>query len=357
MGGEIRDLSEFLGGVEQLQPKNMPVRNLLNLHSMPKRSLLLVAVLVMVSLLAACADRADRDSLMGHDEDGETSNAAVTTGPKSTVAATGPTQTLDGADPNHVGPLPTNITAKAYFTSNVMQALGACGGCHNTGPGPSWLVPSDAEKSYTLMFGRGYITRDSIILKKGTHGGGSAPALSTAQNKTVAMWIELEMKERGDKAPPSVLAKMGDCMDRAKFDAIGWEKIETMTRTKNNNPNGEEENANECTGCKPTTCAVCHSADAATGFVMAEGSPIFDKDYTFNESKKISPSYLQKYFGLDTNGDPKASQGIRMKSDNTYYQAKAYQHPMFRLTADQEQAIDDFVADAIAKYKAGKCGK
>jgi len=325
---------------------------------MTKRSLLLVAVLAMVSLLAACSDRTDRDSLMGHDDDGQSSTAAATTtGGGARNTATGPTQTLDGQDPNNVGPLPTDTSAKAYFTANVMKALGGCSGCHNTGPGPSWIVASDAEKSYTMMFGRGYITRDSIILKKGAHSGGTAPGLSPAQNKTVAMWIELEMKERGDKAPPSVLAKMGDCMDRTKFDAIGWEKIETITRTADNNPNGETENANECTGCKPTTCATCHSADAATGFVMAEGSPIFDKDYTFKESKKISPSYLQKYFGLDTNGDPKASQGIRMKSDNTYYVAKAYQHPMFRLTTDQEQAIDDFVADAIAKYKAGSCGK
>jgi mono/diheme cytochrome c family protein len=328
---------------------------------MTKRSsVLLVAVLAMVSLLAACADRVDSGHLMGHDDNGvaQGSAATTTTGAKSTVTPTGPTETVDGQDPNNVGPLPTNVTAKAYFTQNVQPALSSgCGGCHSSGPGPSWIVPSDAEKSYTLVFGRGYIIRDSILLKKGAHNGGTAPALTAAQYKTVATWIELEMKERGDKAPPSVLAKMGDCMDRAKFDAIGWEKIETITRTPDNNPNGETEDADTCTGCKPTTCAVCHSADAATGFVMAEGNPIFDKDYTFNQTKKTSPAYLQKYFGLDTNGDPKASQGIRMKSDNTYYTAKAYQHPMFRLTADQEQAIDDFVADAIAKYKAGACGK
>lgn len=326
--------------------------------SMTTRSSLLVAVLALVSLLAACADGA-RGELTGgrggdDDDDSESQSGAATTG----TSSSSPTSTVDGQDPNHVGPLPTGIGAKDYFTKNVHSALSGCGACHNAGPAPSWIIPADAAKSYELVFGRGYIIRESMLLKKGVHNGGAGPALTADQNKTVATWIELEMKERGDKAPPSVLARLADCLDQKKFDAIGWEKIETITRTKNNNPNGEEENANECTGCKPTTCAVCHSADAATGFIEAVGNPIFeDPTYTFKETKRTSPAYLQKYFGLDTNGDPKPSEAIRLKSDNTYYTAKAYQHPMFRLTQAQEDAIDDFVSDAIARFKAGECGK
>lgn len=326
--------------------------------TMTKRgSLFLIALLALVSMLAACAETGGRDSLTNRhgddDEDTETSEGASTTGGKTT----GPTQTVDGKDPNNVGPLPTDIKAKAYFTQNVNAALGGCGACHNTGPAPAWIVPSDAEKSYTLIFGRGYIVRDSIILKKGAHNGGAGPALTADQSKKVATWIELEMKERGDKAPPSVLARLGDCLDKTKFDAIKWDTVETITRAKGNNPNNQEENANECTGCKPTTCSTCHSADAATGFVEAVGSPIFDADYTFKQTKKTSPAYLQKYFGLDTNGNPKASQAIRIKSDNTVNVAKAYQHPMFKLTQAQEDAIDDFVEDAVTKFKAGTCGK
>ncbi|MFO0740042.1 MAG: hypothetical protein U0270_29355 [Labilithrix sp.] len=322
---------------------------------MSKRSLLLITVLALVSLLAACTE-AGRDQLDrpgGDDDDTVAQSGALA----NTSTPTSPTATVDGKDPNNVGPLPTDTTAKAYFTANVHPALSGCGACHSAGPAPSWILPSDAAKSYELVFGRGYIIRDSMLLKKGAHSGGSGPALTADQNKKVATWIELEMKERGDKAPPSVLARLGDCLDKAKFDAIGWEKIQTITRNANNNPNGETENANECTGCKPTTCAVCHSADPATGFVEAVGSPIFDADYTFKETKKISPAYLQKYFGLDTNGNPKASDAIRLKSDNTYYTAKAYQHPMFRLTQAQQDAIDDFVNDTITRFKAGQCGK
>lgn len=46
-----------------------------------------------------------------------------------------------------------------------------------------------------------------------------------------------------------------------------------------------------------------------------------------------------------------------MKSDNTVNVAKAYQHPMFKLTPEQEAAIDDFVNDAITRYESSECGK
>lgn len=316
---------------------------------------ILVSILAMVGLLAACSNGVSNQLSGRHggdDDDVGESTGAATTGRK-----TGPTETVDGKDPNHVGPLPTDIKAKEYFTKDVQPALANCAGCHEAGIGPSWIVKNDAEKTYTLVFGRGYIIRDSMLLKKGAHDGAAAPALTADQSKKVATWIELEMKERGDKAPPSVLAKMGECMDEEKWKAINWESLETIRRTPTNNPNGETENENEGTGTDPRQCSFCHSADAASGFVMAEGNPIFDPGHTFQETKRMAPPYLQKFFGLDTNGNPKASQAIRLKSDHTVNVEKAYQHPMFKLTPEMEQAIDDFVDDAISKYKAGTCGK
>lgn len=316
-------------------------------------SLVLIASLAAVATLAACVER-PRNILTsdgGDDDDGrETTPGAPTTSASKT-------KSKGAGTTSSVGPLPTGITAKEYFTKNVHVALKSCGSCHDTGPGPAWLLPGDAARSYDLVFGRGYIIRESTLLRKGAHAGGAGPALNADQSKTVATWIELELEERGDKAPPSVLERIGDCLDQKKFDAIGWENVETITRTKDNNPKGEEEDANTCTGCKPRTCAVCHSADPATGFIEAEGTPMFDPGHTFAETKKISPPYLQKYIGLDTNGDPRPSHGIRMKSDNTVNVAKAYQHPMFKLTPEQEAAIDDFVNDAITRYESSECGK
>ena len=45
------------------------------------------------------------------------------------------------------------------------------------------------------------------------------------------------------------------------------------------------------------------------------------------------------------------------KSTNTIEKAKAYTHPMYRLTPEMQTAIQAFVDDAVEKYKAGTCGK
>jgi hypothetical protein len=88
---------------------------------------------------------------------------------------------------------------------------------------------------------------------------------------------------------------------------------------------------------------------------MAIGNDILPADYTITETKKTAPPYLQKYIGVSASGDPIASNAIKLKSDATVKDAP-YTHPMFVLTPQVETAISDFVADAIAKYKAGTCG-
>ena len=49
--------------------------------------------------------------------------------------------------------------------------------------------------------------------------------------------------------------------------------------------------------------------------------------------------------------------GIMTKSTNTVEKAKAYTHPMFKVSPTMQAAIQAFVDDAIAKQKAGTCGK
>jgi hypothetical protein len=326
---------------------------LIRVAMLNRATVLLVIGMLTAVFAAACSSPSTGGGIISHrggDDDDDSTSSAVTTG-------TSATSTVDGKDPNNVGPLPTSVTAKQYFTTKVFPALSNCQGCHASGPGPSWVAAGDADKTYTLVFGRGYITRDSMLMKKGAHDGGAAPALSTDQNKAVATWIELEMKERGDKAPPSVLEKLGDCMDETEFDKIGWENLQTVTRTADNNPNGETEDADDCTGCKPSSCVTCHASDPATGFFMAMGNTVLPANETFMESKNIAPPFLQKYFGLDTDGNPIASKAIRAKSDNTVNVAKAYQHPMFTLPPDFELRLNNFVDDTISKYKAGTCGK
>jgi hypothetical protein len=305
----------------------------------PSAPVFVSMLLAAAAALAACAPDADTNTLTGGND--------IVSGKRPS--------SKDATAKNGAGALP-DIKAKDYFRDTVQKSLaGTCGTCHASGPGPVWIVPSDVEKSYSLQFQRGYVSRTSALLKKGAHSTG-APSLTPTQEGIYATWVELEMKERGDKAPDAVLTKLAGCIDKAKFDAIGWDKLVTTPRNADNNPQKQNENTDECTGCNNKQCSGCHSADAATGFVMAVGNDVFPEDQTFNDTKSISPPYMQKYFGLDVNGDPIPSKAIKAKSDNTVNIAKAYQHPMFTLSPEMEQGISAFVLDAIGKYNTGKYG-
>jgi hypothetical protein len=308
----------------------------------PVRATALLALAIASALVvSACADEGDPTSLIGGSE------AAINGGKAGPGAKTG------GGSQSTT----PKISAKQYFAANVQTTLGAsCGGCHSAGPAPIWIAPQDVEKSYALQFQRGYVTNVSAIMRKGAHATGG-PALTNDQTQKFATWVELEVKERGDKAPASVLEKLGGCLDLAKFKAIGFEKLVTVPRTAKNNPKGETENTDECVGCNQTQCSSCHSADPGSGFLMALGNDVFEADHTFNETKSVTPPYIQKYFGMDVTGTPIASKAIKAKSDATVNTGKAYQHPMFVLTPEMDVAIEKFVDDAISKYKAGSCGK
>ncbi len=262
------------------------------------------------------------------------------------------------------GSAPTNSTAgKEYYATNVHPILSAkCGACHEAGGvgNPSWMVKADPAKTYELVYANGWVLpAGSRITDKGVHNGGAAPALSDAEKTTFAVWVAIEVKDGGNKAQVNVLEKFGGCLDAQKFAAIGLEKLVTTRRTNDNNTNNVTpwaENANNCTGCNAAPCRTCHSLDDATGFVLALGNPNVPATTTFEETKKILPPYLQKYVATGPDGKPIASNGLQKKSDATK-RDKAYTHPMFTVPAEMQTRIDAFVADAIAKWTAGTCGK
>jgi mono/diheme cytochrome c family protein len=267
-------------------------------------------------------------------------------------------------NPGPSGPVPTNSSAgKEFYKTQVHPFLSQqCAGCHQTqGPGPAWITANDAEKSYAQLLQVGYVVRQSRIVLKPAHGGVTNNVLSPAQAQTYNQWVEMELKERGDKAPPNVLEKLGSCFDRQKFDAMQMGQWRTTRRTAANNTNNVtpwNENANNCTGCDNAPCSTCHSADPATNFINAVGNPVLGDSatHTFEQTKLTNPAYITKFFGTSPEGKPIASDGIKKKSEATM-KDKAYTHPMYRLTDRQQAALDAFVQDVIQKYNAGTCGK
>jgi hypothetical protein len=169
----------------------------------------------------------------------------------------------------------------------------------------------------------------------------------------------MEIADGGNEAPPNILAKLGSCFDRAKFDAMQLGQWRTTRRTNDNNTNNVtpwNENANNCTGCDNAPCTTCHSADAATHFKNAVGNNLLPLDSTFEETKLTTPAYITKYFGVSPDGKAVASDAIKKKSDATK-KDRAYTHPMYALTPNQEAALNAFVSDVVTKYNAGTCGK
>ena len=90
---------------------------------------------------------------------------------------------------------------------------------------------------------------------------------------------------------------------------------------------------------------------------MAIGNPILPADYTFEQTKKLNPSFIRQYVSTTPTGDPQFNPGVMNKSTNTVEKGLAYSHPMYKLTPTMQASIQAFVDDAVTKYKAGTCGK
>jgi len=329
----------------------------------------LLAIGLAAGVMVAACDNGSTNSLQTpgaqHGDDDTTDDddsAPVKPGGGTSSSGSVTTGTPDPTDPSAgtVNAPPASADGKAFYKASVHPILSSkCGGCHGApGPGPNWLTAADADKSYAQILQQGYVIPQSRIVLKGAHGGVTTNVLSTTEIGTYNQFVTMQNAAGGGAAAtPNVLAALGGCFDRAKFDAMQMQNWQTTRRTNNNNTNNVtpwNENANNCTGCNNAPCSTCHSADAATRFVNAVGSPIFPADYTFTETKKTEPAYISKFFGIGPDGKPIASNGIQKKSDATM-KDKAYTHPMFNLTAQQKAGIDAFVNDTIASFAAGKC--
>ncbi|MBX3226041.1 MAG: hypothetical protein KIT84_29300 [Labilithrix sp.] len=267
--------------------------------------------------------------------------------------------------PGTDGPVPTNSEeGKAFFKANVHPALNTkCTSCHQTaGPGPA-ILNTDAETSYKMLFNSGYVVQQSRMVLKPAHGGLTNNVLSADEQTKYNDWVAIELKGGGAKAQPNILATIGQCFDRQKFDAMQLQNWVTTRRQNGNNqsglPNGEwAENQNNCTGCDNAPCRACHSADPATNYVNANGNPIVPNSatYTFEESKLTNPNYIRQYFGTSPDGKAVASDGIIKKSEATKKDRK-YTHPMYNLNNNQKAALEAFVNDAVTRYNAGQCGQ
>lgn len=292
------------------------------------------------------------------DDNGETTPGGTTPG---------------GTNDPPVGNVPTqSIDGKAFYIKEVHpNGVSACVGCHQTaGPGPAFLN-TDAETSYKSLFVAGYVVQQSRMVLKGPHGGSTTNVLSAAQIAKYNEWVAMELKDGKNTAQPNILATIGQCFDRQKFDAMQLQNWATTQRTNNNNqsglPNNQwAENANNCTGCNAAPCRTCHTADSSSQYVNASGNPITPSgfsgatytnsaDYTFGESKLTNPNYIRQYFGTSPDGKAVASDGIRKKMESTK-KDKKYTHPMYNLNANQLAALDAFVNDAVTRYNAKQCG-
>ena len=324
---------------------------------------LLGIALVVGAAVAACG-APDQGSLNsgGDDEGGGTGtqDGNKPAGSKPGSKPTGTETPVPGA-PATPGNLPTNSAAgKDYFAKNVQPILEAkCSGCHIAGGAgtPTFILKGDAAKTYEMIYAQGFAGATSRITVKGVHSGGSAPALTGAEIGAWKAWVQVESTNGGKPTQASVLEKFGGCFDKAKFDAINFGQLRTTRRQTGNNPQNLNENANTCTGCDNAPCRTCHSADDVTGFVMAIGNPILPPEYTFEESKKMNPQFIQKYVSTTPTGEPQFNPGVKTKSIATIEKAKTYEHPMYKMSPAMDAAIQAFVDDAITKFKAGTCGK
>ncbi|WP_394838812.1 hypothetical protein LVJ94_18130 [Pendulispora rubella] len=242
------------------------------------------------------------------------------------------------------GPGSVESAGHKAFNASVYPKIGRCVECHANGTaGAPKFLTTDANTSYQGLDARGLIVPNSLVLTKGSHASGAAPALDAAQSQAVQEWLTQEAADRGgQQAPENILEKMGGCLDEAKFKAIGFQNLTTTKR--------QGENRNNCTGCDNAKCRTCHTGGDG-GFYMAAGSNLDTS--TFQETKSVK--YIVKYLGLNGT-EPVASNAIQAKADATA-KDKPYSHPLFTLKPEMKTAIDAFVNDAIAKYKAGSCGQ
>jgi cytochrome c553 len=336
---------------------------------MYRTSLVLLIASAGAALIGACSSGDDSGGLLGRASYGSSSGptsgtssgsssgggtTSSSSGGTTTSSSSGSTTTPPGAvatqPPPDAGPGSTTSQAHVYFDSTVYPELvSTCAPCHASGANgaPTMMAPP-ADTTYSELDALGLIVPSSLLLSKGSHDNGSAPALTSQEQTDITTWLGMEAQEAsGTSAPPNVLAQVAACASQTEWNAIGWGKLRTTPRT--------DENADKCSGCNNAMCASCHDG-GEQGFFMAEGSDIEPAGTTFSQtfSGPSMMTYIIQYFGL--NGTtPVASNGIMLKQQ-AVATGPAYSHPMFTMSANMQTALNKFVNDAITSYTSGTCG-
>jgi len=209
------------------------------------------------------------------------------------------------------------------------------------------MMVAPADTTYSSLDALGLIVTNSLLLTKGTHDNGAAPALSTQQQADITTWLGMEATERaGAAAPANILAEVAKCVSQTEWNSIGWGNLKTVPR--------KTEDPNKCTGCKNDICAACHDG-GEQGFFMAEGSNIEPAGTTFQQTFQgpSSMTYIIQYFGL--NGTTPVPSNAIMLKQQAVAVGPAYSHPMFTMSTTMQTALDKFVNDAITNYTNKTC--
>jgi hypothetical protein len=281
------------------------------------------------------------------------STSASSSGGSSTTGGTTTSGSSSGgtvttAPPPDAGPGSVASAAHQYFDATVYPELTVCQGCHASGAnGAPTMMVAPADTTYSSLDALGLIVSNSLLLTKGVHDNGSAPALTSQQQTDITTWLGMEAQERvGTAAPTNILAEVAKCVSQTEWNAIGWGNLKTTPR--------KDEDPNKCTGCKNDICAACHDG-GEQGFFMAEGSNIEPAGTTFQQTFQgpSSSTYIIQYFGL--NGTTPVPSNAIMLKQQAVATGPAYSHPMFTMSTTMQTALTTFVNDAITNYNNKTC--
>lgn len=245
------------------------------------------------------------------------------------------------------------VDAHYVYVNEVHPAVAAvCTACHNldNGVGAPAFFDYDAEVSYSLT--RDYpgvvaMPGSSILETKGAHDG---PALSETQKAVVQKWLAMEMQEANGGAGgtgggttttstetmPSgqtlegMLEGFANCMDYDVWDASNMDLFPTQQT------NGEG------------PCLSCHNTGVGALWLSSDPLVTFDKNKTFPYVMRlVSPVYQGS-----TPVDLAPSTRIFNKGTEPCGNPPIC-HPQYSLTPQNQQALEDFVTNTLAKWDSG----
>lgn len=310
------------------------------------RSIYLLAATALATALAAACSSDPAGGLSNGG--GRGGSGEYTDDPQAGQTGSGSGSDVDpSTDPGAPPPGVESNEAKAFYLQKIHAPLAsACASCHATGTeGAPVFMDKDASKTYAMLEARGYIVPSSMLVRKGAHKG---PALTPELTGLIGDWVTLEGKVRGGKAPVNIFAKLGDCVDAAKFDAINLDDMRTIKR--------DGENANNCTGCNQARCTTCHKEGEAGFHASFGGLGTSTVDILKQNGRSPEGVYLiTKY--VATNGTTLiASTALKDKATATKTDVN-YGHPLYEVGASSDAALQAFAQDIITKYNAKQCGQ